>query len=71
MQRQQIMFGMSSGAGLSVLGGLLAVNGVADWSLFAVGLGLMGIALAYAVKGPTLTAHEQVAVVPIESNNPC
>ena len=69
MQRQQIMFGMGSGVSLSVLGSLLAVNGIADWSLFAVGLGLMSIALTYAVRARTATGQNKADLVPIQLND--
>ncbi len=69
MQQQELLFGFSSGISLSVLGGYLAIGGIADWSLFAVGLGVAGIALVYFVKDSGRSEQEQPALVPIDATH--
>ena len=51
MNRQQILFGLVSGAILSACGAYLAASGIADWSLFVVGLMLSAIALVSRPHG--------------------
>ena len=53
MNQQQILFGLVCGALLSAGGAYLATSGVADWSLFVVGLGLSAIALASRSQAET------------------
>ena len=53
MNQQQILFGLVCGAFLSAGGAYLATSGVADWSLFVVGLGLSAIALARRSQAQT------------------
>lgn len=53
MNQQQILFGLVCGAILSAGGAYLATSGVADWSLFVVGLGLSAIALASRSQAET------------------
>jgi len=53
MNQQQILFGLVCGAFLSAGGAYLATSGVADWSLFVVGLGLSAIALASRSQAQT------------------
>ena len=53
MNQQQILFGLVCGAFLSTGGAYLATSGVADWSLFVVGLGLSAIALASRSQAET------------------
>lgn len=45
MTRPQLIFSLGSGAGLAVLGAVLASANVADWGLFWVGIGVAGVTL--------------------------
>lgn len=47
-----LTFSAVTGATLATLGALLASSGLADWGLFAVGLGIVGVALlSWASQG--------------------
>ena len=44
MNQQQNAFALGTGIATGVAGSLLATNGIADWSLATVGLGLIALA---------------------------
>jgi xanthosine utilization system XapX-like protein len=54
MNQQQNAFALGTGIAVGIAGSLLATNGIADWSLATVGLGLVALAGVQSLQQATV-----------------